>query len=273
MTRLAIELGAEAFRFHSKEHWMAKARDWYWSLGLHAGQNAIAIDAAGRICTCGAHFARAEADGTYPIVVYHVDPELEGSTSERRGNWIQMYPSGQRFWPLDPRSDEVFFGDIAHHLSHQCRFGGGVAVFYSVAQHSCHVADKVFELLGRDGAETPTVRQIALTALMHDAAEAYLVDLPRPVKHSLAPYLAWEARIMSVIAPRFGLLQPQPPCVKEADDRMLATERRELLVPSPVEWGPAQGGLGEPYPERIKPWGPARARTEFAKRFMQWSSS
>jgi uncharacterized protein len=88
--------------------------------------------------------------------------------STRTGDWIQTY-TGKQFWPLSPLPEDIVIEDIAHALSMQCRFGGHVRTFYSVAQHSVHVSLLVEP-------------QYALWGLLHDAAEAYLVDLPRPIK-------------------------------------------------------------------------------------------
>src|SRR3954471_8611075 len=77
--------------------------------------------------------------------------------------------------PFDPDPEQLDAGDIAQALSNQCRFGGHSRVFYSVAQHSAIVSDLVRD---RGGSTTDV-----LAALLHDAGEAYLVDLPHPLKH------------------------------------------------------------------------------------------
>lgn len=94
--------------------------------------------------------------------------------NERKGDWIQTY-TGRQFWPLDPKPEEVCIEDIAHALSQQCRYAGHTIRFYSVAQHSVEIALRV-------------PRAAALWGLLHDAAEAYLVDLPRPVKYLMPAY-------------------------------------------------------------------------------------
>src|SRR4051794_15527189 len=86
----------------------------------------------------------------------------------RRGGWITTF-SRRQFWPLDPHSDEIHIEDIAHSLSQQCRFGGHSRSFYSVAQHSCLVS-------------ALCKANDALWGLLHDASEAYLGDIPRPLK-------------------------------------------------------------------------------------------
>ena len=145
--------------------------------------------------------------------------------STRKGDWIQTY-TGRQFWPLDPRPDDISAHDIAHALAMKCRFGGHTKFpghIYSVAQHSILVADllpKKFQLWG----------------LLHDAAEAYLPDVPRPVKPFLAGFEAIERRIMECVAERFTLEWPMPAAVKVADNIALATERRDVMRATKHEW-------------------------------------
>lgn len=68
--------------------------------------------------------------------------ELDTPADDRRGDWIQTF-TGRRFWPLDPRPEDVCIEDIAHALSLKCRFGGHCTRFYSVAEHSVHVSNYV----------------------------------------------------------------------------------------------------------------------------------
>jgi uncharacterized protein len=170
---------------------------------------------------------------------------------QRYGGWIQTISGGQ-FWPLDPRPGEVTIDDIASALSNLCRFGGHVAAgFYSVAQHSVLVALSLPHNLRKQG-------------LLHDAAEAYIVDVPRPIKRHLINYDVAEARLASCIGDRFGVeLCALPRAVSLADERALATERRDLLVPAPMPWGEPQGGRLEPWRAKITPWGPVEARKTF----------
>jgi hypothetical protein len=166
------------------------------------------------------------------------DTELNPST---RGGWIQT-ASGRRFYPLDARPDEINLLDVAHALANLCRFAGHTLRFYSVAEHSIHVCDRVEQLGG-----TPYEQ---LAALLHDAPEAFVVDLPRPIKHmpGLAAYRDAESRIAACVELRFGLPRGALdwPIVKHADNDLLLTERRDLLAFNPT--GPAlwaQGALGD----------------------------
>lgn len=176
--------------------------------------------------------------------------------NDRKGDWMQT-ASGRRFWPLDPRADEIDIGDIAHALSNQCRFAGHCHEFYSVAQHSVLVARWLEE-------HAPPY---ALHGLLHDAAEAYLVDLPRPVKRQpeMEPYRNAEHAIERVIAERFGLVWPWPEIVKRADDVLLATEARDLMARPVNAWAP----MPAPWGNRIEPWIPTMARAKFLASFQR----
>jgi hypothetical protein len=144
--------------------------------------------------------------------------------SARIGAWSQTY-TGRQYWPQDPRPEDVDPIDIAHALSLQCRFGGHCKWHYSVAQHSLLVA----ELLGSMPAQGPGTCD---WGLLHDASEAYMVDLPRPLKNHSAMGLEYkriEALNMRAIWARFGLVGPQPEAVAIADEVALAMEFRDVM--------------------------------------------
>ena len=166
----------------------------------------------------------------------------------RRGKWMQTY-SGLAFWPLDPWGEEILIEDIAHSLSQQCRFAGHTRQFYSVAQHSVLVA-------------RACPPEHAAWGLMHDASEAYLVDLPRPIKDGSLlgdEYKAVEAQLMCSICDRFGLSRAEPACVKEIDNAVLMAEARDLLGVPPMAWD----NKVEPLAMPIRPWAPEQAECEF----------
>ena len=152
-----------------------------------------------------------------------------GKVAADRGPWLQTY-SGRRFYPLDPREDEVWLPDIAHALANICRFNGHSTRFYSVAEHSLLVAKNV-------------PMHLRAWALLHDAAEAYVCDVARPLKQApqMGFYREMEDRILATIYRRFELLAPGAPLwipeqVKVADRNALATERRDLMVRCEMEW-------------------------------------
>jgi uncharacterized protein len=167
-----------------------------------------------------------------------------------RGDWIQT-AHGRQFWPIDPRSDEVFIDDIAHALSMLCRFGGHCLHFYSVAEHSV--------LLSR--AAPPEYK---LWALLHDAAEAYLVDVPRPLKPFLSGYREAEDKIMLAICARFGLRDKMPDAVKDLDNRILRDEQEQNMATPPEAWTHyAKSRLGV----NLMFWRPNDARVAFLEAF------
>lgn len=169
--------------------------------------------------------------------------------------------TGRLFWPLDPRPEDVAVEDIAAALARLCRFGGHCRTFYSIAQHSVHVA----ELVER------AAPQAALWALLHDAAEAYLLDLPRPIKYAagMEPYRAAEALVETVIAGAFGLTAPMPDIVRWADQTLFATEVRDLMVNCRAEFWPLEQ---RPRSEPIDPWPPERAEEQFLSTFRRLAS-
>lgn len=164
-----------------------------------------------------------------------------------------MTATGRPFYPLDPRPDEVFIEDIAYSLSNQCRFSGHCK-WYSVAEHSLRVS------LVCD-------REDALWGLLHDASEAYLIDVPSPIKPYLIGYKEMEARVMGSILERFCVPQlKMPKSVHRADTVLLATEKRDLM-PVAVDGCPPWTPLVEPLVSPIMPMCAEKAREEFLKRF------
>lgn len=173
----------------------------------------------------------------------------EMTAPERFGDWMQTY-RGAPFWPMDPRPDEIHILDIAHSLSMLCRYNGHCVRFYSVAEHSVHVSRAV-------------PQEHALWGLLHDAGEAYLADVPRPVKPSLPGYKEAEGRLQLAIAERFGLPAAIPPEVHDADNRILVDEKEQAMLPSQREWSIPPFGIGA----RISFWDPGRAEQEFMRRY------
>lgn len=170
----------------------------------------------------------------------------------RIGDWIQTF-SGRQFWPLDPRTDEVFVEDIAHALAMQCRYAGHCLRFYSVAEHSVLLARKAMRLGGAADARW---------ALLHDASEAYLLDLPRPLKRSVTGYREAEARVMENVCDRFGLPADMPQLVHDLDSRIIGDERANLAR-SVAAWDFDP----EPIGVVLKFWTPADAENAFLAEF------
>src|ERR687893_393788 len=142
------------------------------------------------------------------------------------GPYLQTV-SGRWVNPFDPDPSQLDPGDIARALANQCRFGGHSRLFYSVAQHSVIVS----ELVEQRGGDVEDV----FAALMHDSTEAYLGDMPHPIKHRSplgAAFKPAEDHLEQAIRERFAI-KADVPEIKRADLALLATERRAF---SSVTW-------------------------------------
>lgn len=160
------------------------------------------------------------------------------------GGWIR---------PLDPNPDDIKIEDIAHALSNQCRFTGHTSTFYSVAEH-CVLAMSIVAEADK------------LDTLLHDASEAYLADLARPIKK--APglgevYLEAEAKLEQAIATRFGTTFPMSAATRVADEIMLGVEIHSLMpsdfssrFPSPPDDAPV-----------VRCWSPRYAEEMYLEHF------
>ena len=162
--------------------------------------------------------------------------------------------------PFDPDPAQLDAADIARALANQCRFGGHSRVFYSVAQH-CVIVSRVVEERGG------SVEDV-FAALMHDATEAYLGDMPHPIKHRSALGAAFrdaEARLEVAIRDRFKI-KGDVPEVKRVDRALLAAERRAFSAEA-WHW-PELEGI-EPLEIELTAWPPDKAADAFAKRYAE----
>ena len=169
--------------------------------------------------------------------------------SGEKWGYMQQYTSGLHFDPEHPTPDMLDIEDIALGLSRESRYAGQTSAFYSVAQHSVLVCDI-----------TPVAQQ--LWALLHDASEAYLKDLPWPVKRLVPEYKVMERRLMRVIAEKFNLRWPQPQEVHRSDLILLATERRDLQGYTGMH-----AGAYAPLSYHVAPWTSESARLYFLASF------
>lgn len=167
--------------------------------------------------------------------------------------WMQTY-SGEPFYPLDPWGSEVEIIDIAHALGMVCRYNGHCRRFYSVAEHCVLLSYTVDP-------------EHALWALLHDAAEAYIGDMVRPLKHQMPNYMEAEDRLFEAIAAKFNLPGQMPDQVKEHDTRIVVDEREQLMAPSHLPWALLDGCA--PLGVTIEGWDPIMAGEKFLARFHQ----
>lgn len=144
------------------------------------------------------------------------DPQLYTYETEPQESASIATYSGLMFDVFNPDPDKILIEDIAHALSNNCRWGGHCRRFYSVAQHSTNCADIA-------------PWEFKFEALMHDASEAYLLDMPRPIKYKLGDYKGIEDKLMKAIAAKFGFNWPVNELVKDADEYMLRIEWDNLI--------------------------------------------
>jgi hypothetical protein len=148
--------------------------------------------------------------------------------------------SGVIFDVFNPKIEDIRIEDIAHALSNICRYGGHSPKFYSVAQHSVICSYE---------SGTP---QEQFEFLMHDASEAYLMDLPRPIKRNMPDYIKIEDKLLDLIFTKYNLTFPLVKRVKEVDDQVLHYEYRNFFE---------EPDLNFEY------WTPDQAKAAFADRF------
>lgn len=192
--------------------------------------------------------------------------------------WSVRCRSGVYLDLLHPTPDQIVAQDIAHGLARACRFGGQVELevedrWYSVAEHCCHAAG-----LAEQSGEPVAIQ---LACLLHDAPEAYIGDLIRPLRRALSQLcgglsdmaiLQIENAIMAAICSRFGFdgedgrpeVDVDHPAVRRIDESLLHAERARLFTPDGVSWGtpPAIVGL----PANIG-WSIFAAEREWLERF------
>jgi hypothetical protein len=175
--------------------------------------------------------------------------------SDVKRAWIQTFLGGT-FHILDPQQDEIHIRDIGHALAMQCRFTGHVRRFYSVAEH-CVLGSRLVP------------EKDALWFLLHDASEAYIADINRPLKHftEIGPaYIPVEAAIMRSVCQKFRLPSEEPTSIKKADNAMLFAEKEQLLAPMEWELKPDEGKAAN---IKVKCWAPEVAEVEFLHRFYE----
>lgn len=170
--------------------------------------------------------------------------------------WIQTY-SNKRFNILNPQPKEICIEDVAHALSMQCRFTGHTRFHYSVAQHSYY-------------ASLIAATAFRFEALMHDASEAYICDMNRPMKQYTkagAAYREVEKVIEEAIARKFLLPDTMSAEVKRVDNMLLYAEKAQLMAP--MEWDTRWAASTEAADIVIEKWTPEQAESNFLQRFAE----
>ena len=126
---------------------------------------------------------------------------------------------------LEPNPDQFTIEDIANNLGKMCRFNGQLKTWFSVAEHCIKVAQMVPD-------------KYKMQALLHDAAEAYLCDVPTPLKRLLGKsYTDIEERIAGAIGRRFGVELINLPTLVKLADRAMVVSERNAFQDKPQKWG------------------------------------
>ena len=195
------------------------------------------------------------------IKMTEIEPRGPG-TEYKAAEFVETY-TGRAFYPLHPDPAAISIIDIARGLSLQCRYGGQISDFYSVAEHSVLLAMYAEQKLHATVAE-------CLQVLMHDAPEAYMTDIPRPVKQYMPEYREWDHGINDVIRTWLNLDGVTPPSwLDTIDGRIIVDERAQLKSDSGLNWGHNMPPLGI----EMQKWPPRRAEIEFLMRYTAYTNA
>lgn len=167
---------------------------------------------------------------------------------------IQTF-SGHMFDVFNPDKQKIELRDIAHALSMLCRYGGHAHQFYSVAEHSVLMSDYFNDRGEYD---------LARAALLHDATEAYMGDVVRPLKSKFPLYRQVESALQWRIFDKFGLAWEIPAEVKDADLR-ICNDERAVLLDNRAWVIDALPPLGV----QLQCWAPIEAQQEWTDSFYQ----
>lgn len=176
------------------------------------------------------------------------------------GNTLNTH-TGKVFDFADPHEDQIDIEDIAHALSNVCRWGGHCK-FYSVAEHSVLAYWLAF-------ADEPDNLDLQLAVLLHDATEAYIGDMPKPLKIMISQYNDIEYRIDHLIKEKYGSRVPQSKdAIKYYDLIMFKKEREDLFEKHPIEGVDLPD---VPYYDSfdLNCWEPSRAKAEFLQAYSE----
>ena len=189
-------------------------------------------------------------------------------------NWIMTY-SGTPIAPLNPTPDAIKVEDIAHALAMICRWAGHCHTYYSVAEHSVRVADLCVALGEKEGLSKAALKDLEMLGLMHDATEAYVGDIPRPIKsefrlvtpRGVETFREAEAHLYGVIVEALGLpemTEQYQEIVHLADNIVLSTEARDIAHEGSMKH---ELDAPDPLPGKINPLPWSKARLLFILRY------
>lgn len=158
-------------------------------------------------------------------------------------SYIQTY-SGVKFYPQNPTPDTILIEDIAHALAQTCRYGGHTDMFYSVAEHCVLLTELIID----NGLRYESYGVTLLKhMLLHDGSEAYLGDVPSPIKRMLPDYIELEKTVQSAIINKFigddPLMEDTQKIVDEFDRSILGDEMHLMMKPSDFVSGLRKTGL------------------------------
>ncbi len=149
------------------------------------------------------------------------------------GDHITTY-TGIHFMTTEPNKEDICIKDIAHALSLMCRGNGHLKSFFSVGQHSINCS--------KEAKARGYSKKVQLICLLHDASEAYMADVTRPLKKHLENYLELEKQLQDLIYEKYisdPLNEKELEQMKSIDDDMLYYELKELLNESILPLPPA----------------------------------
>ena len=173
-----------------------------------------------------------------------------------RSGWLHTY-KGVKFYPSSPKIEEIDIEDIAHALANVCRFGGHTRKFYSVAQHSVIVSKIIAKGFEKEG-------------LLHDAPEAYIGDMVRPIKNVSevgAAFKKIEKIVADAVEKRFKIRALDSEEVQVADDTVLATEARDIMHGT-KDWTLIRDGI-TPMNAEVIPMSPEESERLFMQRYYE----
>lgn len=159
-------------------------------------------------------------------------------TPDDSGSWWIETWSGGMLCLNDPKVEQIRLDDIAQGLSNTCRFAGQCSRFYSVAEHSVLVMREL-STWAKEHMDCSQRRSLLIAALLHDASEAYIGDVTRPLKQMLPKYMAIEQRLQKTICDRFGIPALSPDefgVIKRTDNALLRRESLTLMVSGGRDW-------------------------------------